>query len=127
MSTHVSGWIAGLLLALAASVSAHHNVAQSFDTTAPVALEGALTKVGWKDPHVILHVATKGADGRALTWSVETLSPQGLALAGLTADSFKIGEALRAVVCVKKDGAPWAVTSELLRSGGSVPVSVGGC
>ena len=116
-----------LLFATATAVSAHHTVAPLFDTTRFVTLQGTLTRVDWRAPHVILRLETRRADGSLIEWNVETQNPQALARAGLTLESFKVGDPFRATVCVAKDGTRWAVTHEIARPGGMAVVSMGGC
>lgn len=128
MRTHLLLWTVGVLqTASTAALSAHHTVTQVFDVTKHVTLEGTVTKVEWKDPHVILHLDARGDETRTIEWRIETLNPQGLSRAGLNQDSFKVGDALTAAVCIAKDGARLAVTHEITRSGGAASVSVGGC
>ena len=117
----------GMLLASVAVVPAHHTVSHFVDTTRFVTLQGTLTRVEWRAPHVILRLETRRPDGGTIGWSVETQNPQALVRAGLNLDSFKVGEALSATVCVAKDGTRWAVTHDIARPGGVAPVSVGGC
>jgi len=118
---------AGILLASAMSSSAHHTVAGFFDTSRFVTLQGTLTRVDWRAPHVILRLETRRVDGSLIEWNVETQNPQGLARAGLTLHSFKVGDPFRATVCVAKDGTRWAVTHEIAMPGGAATVSMGGC
>ena len=68
---------------------------------------------------MLLHLDTRGDEGRIVAWTIETMSPQGLSRAGLTLESFKVGEVLSAGVCVAKGGAHWAVTHEIARPGGA--------
>ena len=121
------GLAAGLLLASATGLSAHHVVTQFFDTSKLVTLHGTVTRVEWREPHVILRLETRNGNGSPVSWSVETLNPQGLAQAGFNRDSFKVGNAFRATVCVAKDGTRWAVTHEIARPGNAAAVGVGGC
>jgi len=118
---------AGLLLASASALSAHHPVAHFFDTSKFVTLEGTLTRVEWRQPHVILRLETRRNDGSATSWMVETRNPQGLAQAGLHLASFTVGNTFRATVCVAKDGTRWALTHQIARPGGVAMVGVGGC
>jgi hypothetical protein len=128
MRTDLLLWTVGVLLtASTVALSAHHTVAQVFDITKHVTLEGTVTKVEWKDPHVILHLDARGDERRTIQWRLETLNPQGLSRAGLNQDSFKVGDVLTAAVCVAKDGAQLAVTHEITRPGGAASVSVGSC
>lgn len=118
--------VAALLMATAASLSAHHTVTHVVDTKTLVTLQGTIVRVHWKMPHVILQVETPRAGGGTQTWNIETKSPSGLSQVGLTQKSFMIGETLTATVCVGRDGIPWAVTREIALP--RVPsVSVGGC
>ena len=118
---------AGILLVSAMSSFAHHTVTGFFDTTRFVTLQGTLTRVDWRAPHVILRLETRRADGSLIEWNVETQNPQGLARAGLTLESFKVGDTFKATVCVAKDGTRWAVTHEIAMPGGAATVSMGGC
>ena len=75
MSIHKGAGILGLLLTVsAASLSAHHTVADLFDTKTHVTLRGTLTAVEWRNPHVFLHLATRGDDGGTVAWTIETLN-----------------------------------------------------
>jgi hypothetical protein len=118
---------AGLLLASVTGLSAHHIVTNFFEISKLVTLQGTLTRVDWREPHVILRLETRTGSGSTASWSVETRNPQGLAQAGLTRDAFKVGDAFTATVCVAKDGTRWAVTHEIDRPGGRAAVGVGGC
>ena len=62
---------AGILLASAMSSSAHHTVTGFFDTSRFVTLQGTLTRVDWRAPHVILRLETQRADGSLIEWNVE--------------------------------------------------------
>jgi len=126
MRTRVAA-AAGLLFAAVTALSAHHTVAHFFDTAKLVTLQGTLTRVEWREPHVILRLETRRDGGSMVDWNVETRNPQGLAQAGLNRDSFRVGDVFSATVCVAKDGTRWAVTHEIARPGGAADVGVGGC
>jgi len=118
---------AAMLLTCVTALSAHHTVVRLFETAKLVTLQGTLTRIDWRDPHVILRLETRRGDGTPAGWSVETRNPQGLAQAGLSRDSFHVGDTFSATVCVAKDGTRWAVTHDIVRPGGVVGVGVGGC
>lgn len=119
--------VAGILLVSGTALSAHHVVVHFFDTSKLVTLQGTLTRVEWREPHVILRLETRRSDGSVSGWTVETRNPQGLAQAGLNRASFNVGNTFRARVCVAKDGTRWAVTHEIARPDGVTMVGVGGC
>ena len=128
MKSRIGGWIAALWLTqTVASVSAHHTVASFFDTSNLVTLRGTLTNVDWRNPHVIFRLETRGDNGNAVSWNVETLNVQGLSRQGLTQDSFKPGDVFSATVCIAKDGTRWAVTHVLTTPHGPIALRVGGC
>jgi uncharacterized protein DUF6152 len=118
---------ASLLLTSVTGLSAHHVVTHFFDVSKTVTLHGTLTRVTWREPHVILRLETRVGNGSTTSWNVETRNPQGLAQAGLTRDAFKVGDRFSATVCVAKDGTRWAVTHDIARPGGAADVGVGGC
>ena len=122
-----AGILGALVMAWAMSLSAHHTVTDIVDTSSRVTLEGTLIRVHWKAPHVILQIETKERKGSTAIWSVETQSPQGLSRAGLTQQSFTIGQVLSATVCVAKDDIRWAVTHEIAQPRAAAAVSMGGC
>jgi hypothetical protein len=82
---------AGLLLAMAHSVSAHHSEA-GFDTDTVVAFVGQVVEFDWRNPHVYALVETTDADGRAVRWRVETSSTPILSRRGWTPESLRPGD-----------------------------------
>jgi hypothetical protein len=89
-----------VLLAHATPLSAHHSAAQ-YDATAPVTLEGTVTRVDWTNPHVYIYVNTKGASGDSTQWTVETDPTPILIRSGWTRESVRVG----AVVTVRMNPA----------------------
>ena len=128
MRTWINGGLAVLLsVGTMATVSAHHTVASFFDTNNLVTLQGALTSVSWRNPHVLLRLETRGDNGAVVSWNIETLDVQGLSRQGLNQESFKLGAAFSLTVCVAKDGTRWAVTHALTTPTGRIALGVGGC
>ena len=68
---------AGILLASAMASSAHHTVTGFFDTSRFVTLQGTLTRVDWRAPHVILRLETRRADGSLIEWNFKHAEPAG--------------------------------------------------
>jgi hypothetical protein len=84
---------------------AHHSFAEEFDTSKPVTLEGAVTRVDWENPHVHYFVDVPGPDQTVVNWSCETSGPGRLARKGWTHDSLKIGDKVIVRGYLAKDGA----------------------
>src|SRR5438093_10878492 len=66
---------AGMLLAAAVSVSAHHSFSAEFDQNRQVTLEGKVVMMEWVNPHSWLHIDVTKADGTVERWKLEGGSP----------------------------------------------------
>src|SRR5262245_35003978 len=96
--SHLSVFIV-LCLALASTALAHHSQSE-YDLRAKVEVEGAVTKVEWRSPHVWVYVDATNDKGEKVNWSFELPSPVTLMRRGWTRDSLKPGDH------VKVSGAP---------------------
>jgi hypothetical protein len=73
-------------------VLGHHSFKAQYDETQPITLNGTVTKLIWKNPHVLLDVDVKGGTGEVTKWELELDSPNGLLSQGWKVDSFKAGD-----------------------------------
>jgi hypothetical protein len=60
---------------LAPDALAHHNMTALFDFNDRVTLNGTLTQVDWRNPHMYLTLEVHGAAGAAESWQAEGPSP----------------------------------------------------
>lgn len=93
----------GLLLA-PPLLLAHHSFAAEFDSTKPVTVKGAVTKVEWTNPHIWLYVDHKDDAGVVSKWQCEMGSPNSLMRLGWRSDSLKQGEQITIEGTRAKDG-----------------------
>jgi len=84
--------VAVTTLGLTGFALAHHPFEAEFDVNAPVRLSGAVTKVDWNDPHVVVHLDVADAGGQNRNWSVEAASPNVLQRKGWQRDMLKEGQ-----------------------------------
>ena len=63
----------GAALALAFPALAHHSGA-AYDRARLITIEGTVTALSWKNPHISLTLETKGADGALLLQEIEVMS-----------------------------------------------------
>lgn len=105
MSKRFFSWFAGLVILAGLPAFAHHSFAEEFDTSKPVALEGAVTRIDWENPHVHYFVDVTGPDGTIVNWSCETGGPARLARKGWTHDSLKVGDHVFVRGFLAKDGS----------------------
>jgi len=104
---------AGLLIAAAFPVFAHHSFSAEFDTAKPVKLEGTVVKMDWVNPHTWLYIDVKKPDGTVEHWQVEGGAPGVLLRAGWTKNT--LAEGTRVIVNghQAKDGAFRANSSNI--------------
>ncbi len=101
-----------------AFLSAHHSFAAEFDVSAPVRLQGTLTRLEWTNPHVWIHMSVSGLDGQPETWTIETSSPAALARRGLRRDDLPISIDIVVLGYRAKNGTTTARGRELMLPGG---------
>jgi len=95
---------AGLLLG-AMPVLAHHSFKAEYDDSHPIMLSGTVTKVTWKNPHVLLYLDVKGEGGKVTNWELQLDSPNMLMSQGWKIDSLKPGDQVTANGFPAKNGS----------------------
>jgi hypothetical protein len=95
---------AGLLLA-AMPILAHHSFKAEYDETRVVTFNGTITKVSWKNPHVMLTMDVKDESGKVVNWDMELASPNGLLRQGWKVDSLKPGDRVVVTGYGARDGS----------------------
>ena len=104
---------AGLAMALALPVSAHHSFSAEFDSTKQVTLAGEVVMMEWVNPHSWLHIDVKKPDGSVERWKIEGGSPSVLRRLGWNRDSLPAGTKVTVVGFQAKDGSLRASSREL--------------
>ena len=129
MRLHLKAAVAALALAaFAMPAHAHHVAGIEYDTRHNVALRGAVTRVDWRLPHVVLHLTVEKSDGSRADWTILTLGPTMLEREGLHQSFLRVGDIVDMRVCLAKDGSQSAVSRSIQLSGGRPTyVRVGGC
>jgi len=92
MRTKLICFTAGLLLASAAPMLAHHAFSAEYDRTKPVKVTGTVSKVEWLNPHVWFYVDVKDDTGKITTWGFSGGPPGMLQRSGITKNALKIGD-----------------------------------
>lgn len=107
MSTRMITWALSVTALLLGSVPAlaHHGAA-TFDTVGEITLTGTVTEWVWSNPHSVLRLEVKGADGTAKTWSVATSNVADLSKRGWSRRTFKAGDQVTVLIQPAKSGQP---------------------
>lgn len=92
---------------------AHHSFSAEFDATKPVRFRGILTKMEWVNPHAWLHFDVMDADGKTVTWMIETAAPNALLRRGFTKNSLRVGTEILVEGFQARDGTNKANGSSL--------------
>jgi hypothetical protein len=75
MSLRISVAVGAAVMLLAGSALAHHNMSALFDFNDRVTLNGNLSKIDWRNPHIYLAIdVTNGAE-QGQSWSIEGPPP----------------------------------------------------
>jgi hypothetical protein len=97
--------MASALILSATPLFAHHNTAGTYDVEKPVPLNGTVTAVQWRNPHVFVFVDVKDEAGNVVNWKVELLAGLTLSHEGFRRDSLQVGDPINMTACVAKDGS----------------------
>ena len=86
-------------------LSAHHGGA-AFDNGKTVVLKGTVVEWIYSNPHCLLKLDVKGADGQVVQWIAEGQAPNVIFPAGYRKDSFKPGDQVAITVEPVKNNQP---------------------
>ena len=75
-------------------VLGHHSFTAEYDSTKPIDVRGAVTKVEWLNPHIYLYVDVKGANGKSANFAIEGGSPNALRRQRWGKDSIRVGDVI---------------------------------
>lgn len=84
--------IAAGLISTTAPALAHHGTGASYDQKKWVTIKGTVIEFLWRNPHSALFLEAKNEKDEVVKYSIEMNSPGLMVKAGLTRDSFKVGD-----------------------------------
>ena len=94
---------AALLLA-GARLVAHHEILAKFDDHKPVALNGIVTLVDWRNPHVHVFMNVADAAGQ-VNWAIELEGPIDLERSGWSRETLRPGDRIRVAGFSARNGS----------------------
>ena len=113
------GFVAALL---ASDALAHHNMTALFDFNDRVTLNGTLTQVDWRNPHMYLTLDVHGAAGATESWQAEGPSPTWFRIRDIGKTDFEgsMGKTLTVEVSRARDKSRSGLIRTITMPGGRV-------
>ena len=99
-------WLAAfaVLLLAGARLIAHHEILAKFDDHKPVTLNGIVTLVDWRNPHVHVFMNVTDAAG-AVNWAIELEGPIDLERSGWSRETLRPGDRVRVAGFAARNGS----------------------
>lgn len=107
-----------LCLSMAGLVSAHHGRGATYDMQKRLTLKGAVSRVEWHNPHVVIYMDVKEPDGKVVTWGFENAGVGQLARQGYHRNTLQIGQEITAVLNPAANGEPKGIIVKVILSDG---------
>jgi hypothetical protein len=104
MTTRAISLTGAMVVLVVGLVQAHHPVANYFDTSKTVTLEGTVAATRFAMPHSYLLVDVKDETGNVQRWVVEGGDSKSVVAAGMTPKTVSIGAAVTIVAFPPKSG-----------------------
>lgn len=98
--------IAAGLIGVAFPVQAHHGTGASYDQNNVVTIKGTVTEFWWRNPHAALFLDVKNEKGEVAKYAIEMNSPGLMVKAGMTRNTFKVGDQVEIDVHPSLAGEP---------------------
>ena len=111
-----------VVLLVARSGWAHHNMSALYDFNDRVMLSGTLTRMDWRNPHIELVVDTKAGGSQVETWSLEGPAPSFFRTRDINKSDVEaaIGKTVTAEASRARDGSHAGLLRIMTLPGGKV-------
>ena len=110
--------LVALMTVVSVPLLAHHGRGATYDMKKRVTLEGSVSKIEWRNPHVLIYMDVKDADGKVVTWGFENSGVSTLAQEGYNRNTLKVGQPITAIVNPAANGAPTAIVVKIILADG---------
>jgi hypothetical protein len=89
---------------MVAAPSAHHSRAM-FDVDRLISVEGVVTEVQWRFPHMWIVVDVPGANGKAESWGFEGAGAAMMVASGISPQVLKVGNRVKIIAHPSRDSS----------------------
>jgi len=83
------------ILLVSLSATAHHAVGGNYDAMKVIEIEGEVTAILWRNPHVQVTMRVLGQDGQSQTWDMATTALSNMRRWQLPPEFIKVGDMIR--------------------------------
>jgi hypothetical protein len=98
---------------------AHHGRGESFDMNTELTLNGRVSEVRWRNPHVTIYLDVVDDAGNTVTWGFENSNVSTLARQGYNRNTLRIGQEVTAIVNPSAAGAPLGIVVAVILEDGT--------
>ena len=110
--------LAGLSVGVV-ELSAHHGRGNVYDMETPITLNGKVTEVAWRNPHVLVYMDVENESGDVVKWAFENSSVNTLAEQGYQRNTLRPGQEITAIVNPSRAGAPTGIVLAVILEDGT--------
>ena len=111
-------FVASLMVAVPAVVTAHHSISVEFDERHRIPLAGTVTKVEWENPHTFFYVDVRDSKtGIVNNWACQLGSPNTLASLGWKRTTLKVGMTVSLTGTIARDGSHKVIARKIIADG----------
>ena len=107
------------VISTAVPVAAHHGRGSTYDMNTRITLKGVVSRVDWRNPHVVIYMDVRDDGGKVVTWGFENAGVSQLAQAGYHRNTLKLGQEITAIVNPAANGAPMSIVVKVILADGS--------
>ena len=111
--------VVAAVMATTSAVLAHHGRGATYDMNKQITLKGTVSRVDWRNPHVVIFMDVKDASGAVVTWGFENAGVSQMAQAGYNRNTLALGQPITVVVNPAANGTPVAIVVKVILADGS--------
>ncbi len=117
--------VAGLFIAVL-PLLAHHGRGNTYNSNEIVTLQGIVTELAWRNPHVVLYVDVTNENGQVENWGLESMNVSSLGRRGYSRNTLRAGQEVTAKFNPAYSGAPRGVIRTIIMADGTEVLQFGG-
>ena len=107
-----------IVLLASVPLRAHHTGSTLLSETT-VTMKGVVKSWLWSNPHCLLTIEVKGADGQVVQWVMEAQAPNSIYPAGYRNNTFKPGDEITVTANPVTSGRPYGRIASVVLADGS--------